>query len=114
MSHSLTCSIQHTEDKDTLAMIDSRTIIEDSARALYAAHHWRDFITETANMRLSQDGYEQRAKDRWNAGAAGEINYSKYRRLSEVAYPIFRDSLLADSSTPLVAVTGVAELVKAA
>lgn len=95
-------------------MVDSQTIIEDSAKALYAAHHWRDYINETANSRLSQDGYEQRAKDRWDAGTAGETNYSKYRRLSEVAYPIFRDALFASSVTPLVSVTGVAELVKAA
>lgn len=95
-------------------MVDSQTIIENSAKALYAAHHWRDFITETANSRLSHEGYEQRAKEQWDAGTAGETNYSKYRRLAEVAYPIFRDALLAASATPLVSVTGVADLVKAA
>lgn len=95
-------------------MLDSKTIIEDSAKALYAVHHWRDCITETVNARLSQEGYEQRAKDRWDAGTAGESNYSKYRRLSEVAYPIFRDALLAVSATPLVPMTGLVELVKAA
>lgn len=108
MSHSL------TKDKDILVMVDSQTVIEDSARALYAVHHWRDFITETANSRLSQDEYESRAKDRWNDGTAGETNYSKYRQLSTVAYPIFRDALIAESKVPLVEVTGVTDLVKAA
>lgn len=103
-------------------MVDTQALIENAARSLFAAHHWRDTITETANQRLSQEEYEQRASARWDSGTAGEINYSKFRRLSEIAFPIFRDAILSvtvfDSPlafpVPQLVISSSKELVKAA
>lgn len=102
--------------------MDIQKIIEESARSLYAAHHWRDGITETCNNRLSQDGYEQRASARWDSGTAGETNYSKFRRLAEIAFPIFRDAILSATASdaliafpaPQLVLSSSKELVKAA
>lgn len=96
-------------------MLDTQKIIEESARALYAAHNWRNEITEKNNQRLSQGEYELRACARWDDGTAGEVNYSKFRRLSEIAFPIFRDAIFTAHTpfSPLV-ITEVQELAKAA
>lgn len=103
-------------------MVDTQELIENAARSLFAAHHWRDTITETANQRLSQEEYEQRATARWDSGTAGEVNYSKFRRLSEIAFPIFRDALLSATAfdsvfqlnAPQLVISSSKELVKAA
>lgn len=96
-------------------MLDTQKIIEESARALYAAHHWRDVITEKNLDRLSQSEYELRACARWDDGTAGETNYSKYLRMSEIAFPIFRDAIFTAQTpfSPLV-VAELQELAKAA
>lgn len=103
-------------------MVNNQALIENAARSLFAAHNWRDTITETNINRLSQGEYEQRASDRWDAGTAGETNYSKFRRLAEIAFPIFRDAILAatvfDSHlafpAPQLIISSSKELVKAA
>jgi hypothetical protein len=103
-------------------MVDTQALIENAARSLFAAHHWRDGITETVNQRLSQEGYEQRACARWDSGNAGEVNYSKFRRLSEIAFPIFSDAILSATAfdsplvlpVPQIVISSPEELVKAA
>lgn len=103
-------------------MVDTQSLIENAARSLFAAHHWRDTITETSINRLSQEQYEQRASERWDSGTAGETNYSKFRRLSQIAFPIFRDAILASTVSdsllafpvPQIVISSSKELVKAA
>lgn len=103
-------------------MANNQTLIENAARSLFAAHHWRDTITETSILRLSQEEYEQRASARWDSGTAGETNYSKFRRLAEIAFPIFRDAILAATVSdsllafpvPQLVISTSKELVKAA
>lgn len=103
-------------------MVDNQALIENAARSLFAAHHWRDTITETSKQRLSQEEYEQRASARWDSGTAGEINYSKFRRLAEIAFPIFRDAIFSAAAfnfplafpVPQLVISSSKELVKAA